>query len=149
MKAITLYEPFASLMAIGAKKNETRPIQINHRGEICIHAALKTVDGISIEVLNAFRNRAEPMIWKFGCIIAVVDLWDVQPSWRFVRKATRLDQIEISEEEFSFGDYSTGRWIYRTERLRRLKTPVPCKGFQCVGWTVQEEIKTEVLRQLP
>ena len=34
LKAITLYEPWASLMAIGAKRNETRPCRINHRGDI-------------------------------------------------------------------------------------------------------------------
>jgi hypothetical protein len=33
MKAITLYEPYASLMRIGAKINETRGQRTNHRAK--------------------------------------------------------------------------------------------------------------------
>ncbi len=150
MRGITLYEPYASLISIGAKTNETRPRRTNYRGDICIHAALKTVDGIEPEVLDAFRNRAEPMVWKFGCIVAVVDLWDVQPSKHFKSQGTMVwtGDIEISAEELSFGNYASGRWIYRTRNLRRLTTPIPCKGFQCVGWTVPPEIEAQVRAQL-
>lgn len=55
MKAITLYEPWASLMAIGAKVNETRPSRTRHRGDICIHAAQRPMEAISPECLAAFR----------------------------------------------------------------------------------------------
>lgn len=148
LKAMTLYEPWASLMAIGAKVNETRPSRTNHRGDICIHAALKTVDGIKPEVLYAFRNRGEQMTWQFGCIVAVVDLWDVQPSESFGIKGHAGGLIELTDEEYAFGNYTRGRWIYRTRNLRRLKIPIMCKGFQCVGWTLPETIEAEVRKQL-
>jgi len=150
MRGITLYEPFASLMAIGAKQNETRPRRTNHRGDICIHAAKQTVEGIWPATLNAFRNRGEPMVWHYGCIVAVVELWDVQPSKLFKTKGSMIwpGEFEVSEEEFQFGNYDSGRWIYRTRNLGRLKTPVPCKGFQCVGWKVPPDVEVKVREQI-
>ncbi len=154
MKAITLYEPWASLMAIGAKQNETRPMRTAHRGDICIHAAIKTVDGITQDCLNAFRNRGVPVQWHFGCIVAVVEIWDVQPSEQFLvedSETARLNpgnRIVISSEEFRFGNYSPGRFIYCTRNLRRLRDPVPAKGMQCVGWTLPPDVEAKVRAQL-
>ena len=48
----------------------------------------------------------------------------------------------------AFGNYGFNRWIYRTRNLRRLKTPVPAKGMQCVGWTVPPDVEAKVLAQL-
>lgn len=41
MKAITMWQPWASLLACGAKKFETRSWATNYRGPIAIHAAAK------------------------------------------------------------------------------------------------------------
>lgn len=39
MKAITLWQPWASLLAIGAKQHETRSWKTSYRGPVAIHAA--------------------------------------------------------------------------------------------------------------
>ncbi len=39
MKALTLTQPWASLVAVGAKRIETRSWETNYRGTIAIHAA--------------------------------------------------------------------------------------------------------------
>jgi len=39
MKAITLTQPWATLVAIGAKQIETRPWSTSYRGQLAIHAA--------------------------------------------------------------------------------------------------------------
>jgi activating signal cointegrator 1 len=39
MKAITLTQPWATLVAIGAKRIETRSWPTNYRGPLAIHAA--------------------------------------------------------------------------------------------------------------
>lgn len=156
MKAITLYEPFASLMAIGAKKNETRPVRTNHRGDIRIHAAKKRPH-YSWEVFRDASTEFEKRgikdgQFQFGCIIAIVDLFDVQPAEHFTDATTNPNwkpgMICLNSEEIVFGDYTAGRWIYQTRNLRRLKTPIPCKGFQCIGWTVPEEIEKQIKSQL-
>ena len=151
MKAITLYEPWASLMSIGAKVNETRGCRTSHRGDICIHAAKTdhgTPEDLIPAILKAFQTRhTQPHPDSLGCIIAVVDLWDVQPSEKFYVEPATTDPFCITEEEFGFGNYMAGRFIFRTRNLRRLKTPVPCRGFQSIGWTVPPEVEAKVRAQ--
>jgi hypothetical protein len=43
MKAITIWQPWASLLACGAKQYETRSWKTDYRGPIAIHAAKKDV----------------------------------------------------------------------------------------------------------
>ena len=157
MKAITLWEPWASLMAIGAKMNETRGCRTSHRGDICIHAAKANhgvPDAIYDRILDLFsrpENKPVPSLAHMGCIIAVVELWDVQPSESFVLKGARsidVAGISLSEQEHAFGNYSPGRFIYRTRNLRRLKTPVLCSGAQSISWTVPPDVETKVKAQL-
>ena len=40
MKALTLYEPYATLVALNLKKIETRGWRTNYRGPLAIHAAI-------------------------------------------------------------------------------------------------------------
>ena len=86
LKAITLYEPYASLMAIGAKRNETRGCRTSLRGDIAIHAAKKDYgcsEAVGYAAVKAFRDRGlEPSPDTMGCIVAVVNLYDVQPAER-------------------------------------------------------------------
>lgn len=151
LKAITLYEPWASLMAIGAKQNETRGHRTLHRGDICIHAA-KISPGVSDEVLRAelraYSDRDFGQRASAGCIVAMVDLFEVRRTEDFGFEGTDPLLIQISEEEQGFGNYGAGRFVYRTRNLRRLRSTVPCRGFQCVGWTVPDEIEQRVREQL-
>ena len=41
MKALTLYQPYASLIAVGAKTIETRSWGTSYRGGLLIHAGKK------------------------------------------------------------------------------------------------------------
>ena len=41
MKAITLWQPWASLIAVGAKRIETRSWSTNYRGPLAVHASLR------------------------------------------------------------------------------------------------------------
>ena len=43
MKAITIWQPWASLLACGGKRFETRSWATSYRGPIAIHAAKKSV----------------------------------------------------------------------------------------------------------
>ena len=50
MKAITLWQPWASLLACGAKQYETRSWATNYRGPIAIHAASKSIKSVYKEI---------------------------------------------------------------------------------------------------
>ncbi len=157
LKAITLYEPWASLMAIGAKVNETRSRNTLHRGDIAIHASKAdhgTPADIVPAVIRAFQSRnTQPSLDSMGCILAVVDLFDVRPASDFCREVLPGQLIIedwqiLSSEEAAFGNYSDGRFIYRTRNLRRLARPVPCRGAQAIGWTVPAYAEEQVRKQL-
>ena len=76
MKAITVNQPFASLIAEGYKRYEFRSWKTNYRGDILIHAG-KTVDEEGMEKF-AYLGLDCPT----GCIIA---------------KATITDCVEVDE----------------------------------------------------
>lgn len=131
MKCLTLWQPWATLVAISAKRIETRSWSTNYRGPLAIHAA-KSKDGH----LNARRN---PFLYAltiggysefedlpFGMVLAVVDLVDVLP-------ATDVRNV-ISRHELAFGDFSDGRYAWLLDSPRRLPGPRPARGKQGL-WT--------------
>lgn len=70
MKVISIKQPFASLIAEGLKEYEFRTWKTNYRGKLLIHAS-KTKDK---EALKRFEKYN--LDYKFGCIIAEVNLTD-------------------------------------------------------------------------
>lgn len=130
MKAITLWQPWASLMAIKAKQYETRSWATTYRGPLAIHAAAKSpqaeLELCEIEPFKSVLHRAGIVSANelpFGAIIAV---------------ATMAECIYINEEfihtimgttECEFGDFEIGRYAWRLENVRRIM-PIPAKGRQ-------------------
>lgn len=144
MKAITLWQPWASLVAIGIKTIETRSWGVPHRGPLAIHAAKRWDE----EIAEACRQAMEELkkhgelllrpecklsgLLKFGgtlgCIVAVTLLVDC----RQMRKAP--DAIEAA-----FGNFGPGRWGWMLDGVEPVLPPVPCRGMQGL-WDVPEEI---------
>lgn len=121
MKAISLWQPWASLMVSGLKKIETRSWATNYRGPLLIHAALKELPGLGI-IGNIPR----------GGIIGSVDLIDCQG----VNLFNRPDYPERD-----YGDYTAGRFMWITENPKAFKKIIPYKGRQRIF-----NIPDEVLR---
>lgn len=107
MKALSLWQPWATLIAIGAKRIETRHWSTSYRGPIAIHAAKLWNGGLKLTVNEQpFRDAlsgagiryaaSERRHWyhvaafnyagglPFGAIVAVADLVDVLPTERIV-----------------------------------------------------------------
>ena len=129
MRAISLWQPWASLMAIGAKTIETRGRSTFVRGDvaICSCAALtyqQYNSWVSPEMQKAFREHGLTRFWGLpaGMVLCVVDLYDCV-------RADIVSSVKPFGEE-AFGDYSPGRFAWATRNLRKLKEPVPVKGKQ-------------------
>jgi hypothetical protein len=136
MKAISLWQPYASLVAHRLKKNETRGWSTSYRGPVLIHAAKKwTLE--QAEELGGFLQF--PEVWAaypqigatppLGAILAVarvVDVREMTAEWIDAQAALEL----------AAGDWQEGRFGWVLDDVRTLDTPIPCVGAQGL-WDVR------------
>jgi len=125
MKAITIMQPWASLIAVGAKTIETRSWKTNYRGPIAIHASARmNSEGKRLikesEWLTLSGYTVKPCI-PLGCVIATTDLVDCCTTEHLRRRI-------IDVREFRLGNFNAGRYGWILENVRPLTVPVPAKG---------------------
>jgi len=155
MKAITIIQPWATLLALGEKRFETRSWATRHRGQIAIHAGKKVDRRICREepfrsVLAKHGYTADNL--PAGAIIAVTSLQDcyrvTRPCgeegvvWleangrKLAWDPAKLEARE--EQEYVFGDYREGRYAWEMADVQLLERPIPAKGMQGL-WNWREE----------
>lgn len=139
MKAITLWEPWATLIAHGYKQFETRSWSTRYRGPLVIHAAKRVPGPGELAALPnpAPIQRALSEIgirqikdFPFGCAVAVVELVAVL--------RTEAVVFELDEDQLAFGNYSPDRYAWRLANIRRLAESIPLRGQQGL-WPVEGE----------
>lgn len=140
LRVVTLWQPWASLMAYDLKRWETRPRTIawrNYRGPVAVHAASSIPAGYRREAQALFA--AEPFRsalaahgierWQqlpTGAILSIHQLVDCVPTEQIVH--------ELSELERAFGNYEPGRLALRFTEAALLPEPIPARGYQGL-WT--------------
>jgi hypothetical protein len=140
VQALTLTEPWATLVAVGAKQIETRHWRTPYRGLLAIHAAKGFPDWAQQYcLLEPFRSVLTEqtkirIIWDkargrapedrtdfpLGKVIAICRLRNIIP--------TEEAAQHISAQELAFGDYSRGRWAWVLSDIQRLIHAVPARG---------------------
>ena len=130
MKALTLWQPWASLMAYGEKKVETRGWTTKYRGPIAIHSALAIPRWLGASrnsqqfhdamMKIAYANGMFENGMPKGVILAVGDLVAIEP--------TDKVRADLSPQEVLFGNYDDGRYAWFFENMTRLPKPIPVKG---------------------
>jgi len=122
MKAISLYEPWATLIALGEKRFETRSWSTTYRGPLLICASKVKLPILKvIEIMVRARitvNELNP-----GRAVALVDLVHV-----FHTEAWPV--IHLGEDEKFYGDFSPGRFAWKLEKIRRFVNPPLVRGKQ-------------------
>lgn len=130
--ALTLTQPYATLVAFGAKRIETRSWGTSYRGSLAIHAAKSFPPGTRAECfaepfsthLARLGILSQVNELPLGCVVAVADLVDCfQMSIAFVAGDPRL-----TDQERSFGYYSPGRYAWLLDNITPLSEPVPARG---------------------
>jgi hypothetical protein len=127
MKALSLWQPWASLIATGAKRYETRSWSTRYRGPLLICAA-KTMNPevkdalMNVEIQKALAGAGVKII-PFGVAVCIVDLTDCVP-------AGNLSNEQIGTDR-PFGDFSLGQWAWKLENVRKV-LPFAVKGEQGV-----------------
>jgi hypothetical protein len=158
VKALTLTEPWATLVAIGAKRIETRSWGTDYRGPIGIHAAkgMKTDHSesamsppfnavlcaagfgpqLSFTVKRSFPETR-------GCVIATAELAHCIRI-RETGGPTRQSLSEkwgCNEHEMDFGDFTPGRFAWMLRNVVRLPEPIPATGALGLwDWTPPAEL---------
>lgn len=130
VKAITVWQPWATLLATGQKHNETRSWKTSYRGEILIHAAKTDHSGILLHIpmeeLKHFQDAGVVNKLPTGAIIgkaSLVDCFQIDEAYR--RKLQRENPAELA-----FGDYTIGRYAWVMADAILFNKPIPAKGKQ-------------------
>lgn len=160
IRTLTMSEPWSSLVASGAKKQETRSWGPHHTGVIAIHSSQQFTWDDEFYCYNPHfeqalaqagyqsdrsrRKRKERWSFPYGKVIAIAWLSD----------SYQLDPLVFksdlpTEPEYTFGDYSGGRYVWRLPYVYRLVTPIPAKGWQKLwNWMPPESFKDEIQRAI-
>lgn len=122
MRVLSLREPWASLVAQGQKRVETRSWRTPYRGELFIHAGLRKIDVASpeIQLLLTFLTDATP---QYGLILCRCVLTGCVPM-----DDAFLASIRQNPREHACGVYAPGRYAWLLEDIRPLDRPIPAKG---------------------
>jgi activating signal cointegrator 1 len=137
LKAVSLWQPYATLMASGAKRIETRswvPRGLKSGDLLAIHAAKRwTREERELVESDIFFKRflttaARRGLWDFdtpplGCFVAIARLHHVE------RTETLISDLVDHEE--AFGNYGPCRYGWIFSEVRPL-VPIPARGMQSI-----------------
>lgn len=152
MKALSLTQPWATLVRLGQKRFETRSWWTSYQGELAIHATQK-LDRSFLTRRDVQDALGHFTVQPLGAIVALVHLEMVFPAGDVRREIeaaieaapSRAARVAL-EYELAFGDYSDGRWAYKLVGLQPLAEPVRCKGALSL-WEVPGEVEELVRAQ--
>ncbi len=128
MKALSLTQPWAELVAIGAKRIETRSWSTSYRGQLAIHAA-KGFPGWAKDFSRCIRLSVlfgPQYEYPRGVVLATCRLIACVRTEELLSKSVYAP--DMSEQEQMFGDYSEGRWGWMLADIKPLSKPIPAKG---------------------
>jgi hypothetical protein len=154
MRALSLWQPWATLLVGGRKRIETRSWPLKHRGPLLIHAAKKWNADLSalcvrepfkdaLECLGVFHVNpfTQPPGLPFGAIVGRVNIvgcvligmtrthYDTVPGAEMVLGHGDYT-VPPDEPERAFGDYTPGRYAILCDDPVRFAEPIPFAGHQ-------------------
>jgi hypothetical protein len=166
MRAISLWQPWASAVALGSKTIETRHWSTDYRGPIAIHAAKRLREGELIyyhscwnwqgalrELGTRFGEFTLDKKLPFGAIVAVAYLIDCKPTEDFTLgeiNAPRRPKGETSDlynwTEAQMGNFDLGRFGWVLRNVKPLSDPIPFRGQQGFFQVPDDLLKTVIPR---
>jgi hypothetical protein len=134
MKTLSLHQPWASLVAAGEKKIETRSWDTKYRGPIAIHASKSMPEyardfcyepGVHTMLVRAgfgqtgFRGSDVGGL-PLGAVVATAQLVGVSP-------VEALDLSRLGKERI-LGNFAAGRFAWFLEDIMSVRPPRPARG---------------------
>ena len=150
MKALSLWQPYASAIALGIKTFETRTWSTNYRGELAIHAAKTRVGWQDCEpeflrelARRQYASTHAPLAGAFfpdkalapefpreadfphGAIVAIVEIVDcIRMTSDFIEAQSILERLA--------GDWRVGRYAWKFSECRVVDPPIFVRGAQAL-----------------
>lgn len=118
MKALTICQPYAEMIARGEKIIENRTWPTNYRGPLAIHAG-KSKLWMDDDDISEYPSMA------FGAIVALATLKDCR----------RVNELP---PELSGNEHANGPWCWVLADVQRINPPRPIRGAQGL-WDVKFE----------
>lgn len=156
MRAITVQQPWADVIARGVKDVENRKASPTWRGWFGVHAGTRwsdrgAADPRIVRAYEGWRWWKEPGVLDStgfirGAIIAVAHLDDAHPDCG--GQCGAADWSEASYEEYGGGRVVSVHHLVLGDVVA-LERPVYCRGSLPLGWRVDEIPEAEVLLQVP
>jgi activating signal cointegrator 1 len=146
LKVLSVIQPWATLLVIGAKEFETRSWTAYHRGPLVIHASQARTHARGLFNEEPFRSVLTKAGYPtadslpFGCLVGGANLVNVVPTTEILRN--RL----ASEQELAFGDFDDGRFAWRFAypvEFGEFRTAKGDLGF----WKMTDEVEAWVRQQ--
>lgn len=156
MKALTLYQPWASLIACGVKTIETRSWATSYRGPLLIHAA-KTIPAGWRDEAEYLARRFEEKLksvcveisqhWRslpMGRVVAIADLHDCLATAGPGHLEGTRGVVEISQANEETGSFGPGRVGWMLSNVRAFRDPIWWKGRQGL-WDFPDDVISDYL----
>lgn len=137
MKLISLWQPWASFMALELKRYETRHWATRYRGVIGIHAAKRWQKDQQYMLENLCKRHPEleqyaGYDFPRGCVLSAMRLTHIYKTEEVI--------AHLSPLEKALGDYSPGRFAWEMELIKLPEKPIPVKGEQGIwDWNPNKE----------
>jgi activating signal cointegrator 1 len=130
VKAISLWQPWATFVALGLKKFETRSWSTPYRGPLLIHAAKRPMTGIEKELVHYLKDEYGDLCaclndaeFPLGALVASCQVFHCLESGK------DFDPLEVDPLEYDLGNYEQGRFAWKLLNIKAIK-PIPFKGSQ-------------------
>ena len=142
LKGISLYEPYASLMATGAKRFETRSWKTAYRGPVLICAAQWCIQSEILYRLQLpiYQGGLAPLVGKpldfSGKASYGLGLKDLQfgKALLLARLVNCIPTITMTREQvgtdWPYGDFTPGRYAWDLVVIKRFAKPFRYRGRQ-------------------
>lgn len=130
IKALTVQQPFAELIAKGEKLVENRTKSIEYRGKLAIHAAKRSRYLSSKNLLN----------YETGRVVAISELVDCIRIEEIERHEENLAKHGYTVEEIRDHEYSHGPYLWVLKNTIRVFPTIEAKGNQSLwNWKYERQ----------
>lgn len=150
VQALTLHQPYASLIVEGRKNYETRswgPGKHRLGKRIAIHAGKRYDSVVRNEITIAYGGMYRSL--PYGAIVGYAILENAGRVTGFdgcdnamVRWLVPEPDQFIPPCDRRHGNFDVGRWAWRMTKVEKLDEPIECRGYQGI-WTFDPVAKKE------